>query len=84
MDVALGHLDIRHYGYDPVVLIHVVMDVALGHWYIIQNSKSLICLNPCCNGCRTWTNPSFRWHLVDSVLILVVMDVALGLQSNLR
>ena len=35
-------------------------------------------LNPCCNGCRTWTN--YRTLLNDDlqVLILVVMDVALG------
>ena len=36
-------------------------------------------LNPCCNGCRTWTERSGGgYHPIYSVLILVVMDVALG------
>ena len=37
------------------------------------------CLNPCCNGCRTWTIMT-KMEIIDQlVLILVVMDVALGL-----
>ena len=82
------------------------MDVALGlnrEWRV----EFQVCLNPCCNGCRTWTwhgkslrdyvsslNPCCNgcrtWTPVrgvidgkcnNSVLILVVMDVALGLKS---
>ena len=38
-----------------------------------------ISLNPCCNGCRTWTAMSnLITARLKSVLILVVMDVALG------
>ena len=38
------------------------------------------CLNPCCNGCRTWTNREMFGYTnkLSNVLILVVMDVALG------
>ena len=47
-----------------------------------------ISLNPCCNGCRTWAGhrPSVP-QVRGWVLILVVMDVALGLievNSKLR
>ena len=39
----------------------------------------MICLNPCCNGCRTWAGElGDRKRMRKCVLILVVMDVALG------
>ena len=54
------------------------MDVALGRVQANNYYRFYICLNPCCNGCRTW---AMRRMFMDSefnVLILVVMDVALG------
>ena len=43
-------------------------------------------LNPCCNGCRTWTQltglPISLTNLY--VLILVVMDVALGHRNQVK
>ncbi len=56
MDVALGLTSSD--GHDlaiRVVLILVVMDVALGLHLYSFILPSQMCLNPCCNGCRTWT-----------------------------
>ena len=55
------------------------MDVALGQLVNLEGFGQLqISLNPCCNGCRTWTSLPIRTTGPNNVLILVVMDVALG------
>ena len=56
MDVALGLQTIRSINPRSImVLILVVMDVARGQDYLNRDEASLRGLNPCCNGCRTWT-----------------------------
>ena len=55
------------------------MDVALGQNGLNCDLNCIDGLNPCCNGCRTW---AMKVDVLNSnlikVLILVVMDVALG------
>ena len=62
------------------------MDVALGHCILTPKLRvSYYSLNPCCNGCRTWAKVFYTFSNLISVLILVVMDVALGrFQSNVH
>ena len=57
------------------------MDVALGHRSYSRLSE-VISLNPCCNGCRTWAKIWSELFGDREVLILVVMDVALGLLKS--
>ena len=65
MDVALGLLDFKtQWNHEKFVLILVVMDVALGLLKMISLEKTLLSLNPCCNGCRTWTS-------LDTILDIV-------------
>ncbi len=55
------------------------MDVALGHTSKVYLGIFTSSLNPCCNGCRTWTGHVLQFKTSSyDVLILVVMDVALG------
>ena len=56
MDVALGRMEASGQGYKCIVLILVVMDVALGQSRDELKILIELCLNPCCNGCRTWAH----------------------------
>ena len=60
------------------------MDVALGHTSKVYLGIFTSSLNPCCNGCRTWTGHVLQFKTSSyDVLILVVMDVALGQRGNI-
>ena len=51
----------------------------LGSLDVKANATLVEGLNPCCNGCRTWANmKNMEKYIKALVLILVVMDVALG------
>ena len=54
MDVALGQIEGIELPLASYVLILVVMDVALGQEDALSALEEVKCLNPCCNGCRTW------------------------------